>query len=125
VASNLVTATGARMVFLTAPCTDEGEQPDGAAWPEDNPKRLAAYNTLVREVAAEHPATDSVIDLHAAVCPGGKFTSTMDGEPIRTTDGVHFTEVAGELLAPKLMPAIVAAGKAQMAAAGSGPSSGG
>ena len=31
---------GARMVFLTAPCTDEGEQPDGAPWPEDNPQRI-------------------------------------------------------------------------------------
>ena len=49
-ASQLVTATGARMVFLTAPCTNEGEQPDGAPWPEDNPARLAAFNRLIREV---------------------------------------------------------------------------
>ena len=38
--------TGAHLVFLTAPCTDEGEQPDGAPWPEDNPARLAEYNKL-------------------------------------------------------------------------------
>jgi peptidoglycan/LPS O-acetylase OafA/YrhL len=56
--SALVTAAGAHMVFLTAPCTDEGEQPDGAPWPEDNPARLAIYNRLVREVAAENPTTD-------------------------------------------------------------------
>ncbi len=68
-ASQLVTATGAHMVFLTAPCTDEGEQPDGSPWPEDNPARLAAFNKLVRQVAAEHPTTDSVVDLNAAGLP--------------------------------------------------------
>ncbi len=125
-ASQLVTGTGSHMVFLTAPCTDEGEQPDGAPWPEDNPARLAAYNKLVREVAAEHPLTDSVVDLNAAACPRGKFTSTVDGVVIRNTDGVHFTNAGGELLAPKLMPPIVAAGRAQAAAGGAGgPSAGG
>jgi len=112
--SSLVNATHAHMVFLTAPCTDEGEQPDGAPWPEDNPKRLAEYNKLVRQVAAEHPQTDSVVDLNAAACPGGHFSLKKDGVTIRTaSDGVHFTPVAGTVLAPYLMPAIVASGRAQ------------
>jgi len=123
-ASNLATSAGARMVFLTAPCTDEGEQPDGAPWPEDNPARLDAYNKLVREVAAEHPQTDSVVDLNKAACPDGKFTSTVDGVVIRRTDGVHFTIDGGVLLAPEIMPAIVAAGRAQMADASRGQGSG-
>jgi hypothetical protein len=111
--SNLVTASGAHMVYLTAPCTDEGEQPAGGPWPEDNPARLAVYNKLVRQVAALHPTTDSVVDLNAAACPGGKFTSTKNGTVIRTTDGVHFTIPGGELLGPDIMPAIVASGRAQ------------
>ncbi|HEY1650379.1 MAG TPA: acyltransferase family protein [Acidimicrobiales bacterium] len=119
-ASNLVTATGARMVFLTAPCTDEGEQPDGAPWPEDSPQRLAAYNQAVRQVAAEHPTTDSVVNLDAASCPGGKFTTTIDGVNVRRSDGVHYTIAGGEFLAPKIMPSIVAAGRAQAAATGEG-----
>jgi peptidoglycan/LPS O-acetylase OafA/YrhL len=121
-ASQLVTGTGARMVFLTAPCTNEGEQPDGAPWPEDDPARLAAFNRLVREVAAEHPLTDSVVDLEAAACPGGKFATTVDGVVLRRSDGVHFTDAGGIWLAPKLMPPIVAAGRAQ-AAAGAAPAS--
>jgi lysophospholipase L1-like esterase len=116
-ASQLVTATGAHMVFLTGPCTDGGEQPDGAPWPEDNPARLAVYNKLVREVAAVHATTDSVVNLFGAACPGGKFASTVHGVTIRQTDGVHFTVAGGQYLAPTLMPAIVAAGRAQMAAA--------
>jgi hypothetical protein len=112
--SQLITATGSFLVFLTAPCTDEGEQPDGAPWPEDNPARLAVYNRLVREVAAEHPKTDTVVDLNAAACPGGKYTSTINGITIRRNDGVHFTNPGGEYLAGKIMPTIVAVGKAQI-----------
>jgi peptidoglycan/LPS O-acetylase OafA/YrhL len=114
-ASTLVTSTGAHMVFLTAPCTDEGEQPDGSPWPEDDPARLAVYNRLVREVAAAHPQTDSVVDLYAAACPKGAFTTSLDGVAIRRSDGVHFTDVGGEALAPALMPGILAAGRAQIA----------
>ncbi len=115
-ASKLVTGAGVHMVFLTAPCTDEGEQPDGAPWPEDDPARLAVYNKLVREVAAAHPTTDSVVDLFGAACPGGKYAGTVDGVVVRTpSDGVHFTVAGGQYLAPKIMPAIVAAGRAQLA----------
>jgi peptidoglycan/LPS O-acetylase OafA/YrhL len=118
-ASQLVTKTGAHMVFLTAPCTDEGEQPDGAPWPEDSLKRLDIYNQLVRQVAAEYPTTDSVVDLFAASCPGGRYTTSIHGVPVRRSDGVHFTIAGGQYLAPLIMPPIVAAGKAQAAATGS------
>ncbi len=114
--SNLVTAAGAHMVFMTTPCTNEGEQPNGAPWPEDDPARRVVYNHLVKEVAAAHPGTDSVVDLDATVCPGGTFTPTYAGVTIRRPDGVHFTTPqAGPPLAPVLMPPIVASGRAQMA----------
>jgi peptidoglycan/LPS O-acetylase OafA/YrhL len=118
-ASQLVTKTGARMVFLTAPCTNEGEQPDGAPWPADSSQRLNVYNDLLRQVAAEHPATDSVVDLNAAACPHGRFAHSIDGVTIRWDDGVHFSIPGGQWLAPKIMPPIVAAGRAQAATTGS------
>ncbi len=125
-ASQLVTSTGTHMVFLTAPCTDEGEQPDGAQWPEDNAARLAVYNKLVRQVAAAHPTTDSVVDLFGAACPRGKYAATVHGVVIRqVSDGVHFTVAGGQYLAAELMPAIVAAGRAQMAATVTPTSAGG
>jgi peptidoglycan/LPS O-acetylase OafA/YrhL len=116
-ASQTVTSTGARMVFLTMPCTDAGEQPDGAPWPEDNPSRRAVYNKLVREVAAQHPKTDSVVDLDKVACPRGTYTATVHGVVIRRTDGIHFTDAGGEVLAPALIPPIVEAGRSQMAQA--------
>ena len=117
-ASSLVNAAGARLVFLTAPCTDEGVQPDGAPWPEENPARLSAYNTLLDEVAAEHPQLDSVANLGTAACPRGRYSTTKDGVTIRTVDdGVHFSPAGGVVLAPYVMPQIVAAGRAQAATA--------
>jgi hypothetical protein len=116
-ASNIVTATGANMVFMTSPCTDEGVQQNGAPWPEDSSSRLRAYNRLVEEVAAEHPKTDSVVDLDAVVCPGGKFSSTYKGVTIRQTDGVHFAVGAGPILEQRIMKPILDSGRSEIARA--------
>ena len=114
------------MVFLTAPCTQEPEQPDGDAWPEDNPARRDAYNKMLRQIAAEHPGRVSVDDLDKAACPGGQYASTVQGVVIRTVnDGVHFTPQGGVFLAPALLPPIVAAGRAQMAGGTAPVSAGG
>ncbi len=110
-ASELITAAGVHVVFMTAPCTDEGEQPDGSPWPEDNPARTAVYNRLVRQVAAEFPITDSVVNLNGLICPGGKYTNTFHGVIIRGADGVHFSLAGGKMLAPYLMPALVKVGR--------------
>jgi hypothetical protein len=115
-ASDLFTSAGTNVVFLTSPCVaDQPLQPDGSLGGRD-PARIAAYNALVRQVAAEHPTTDSVVDLDALVCPGGRFTATYKGKTIRTSpDGIHFTDQAGLVLGRALMPPILSAGRQQMA----------
>ena len=42
----------------------------------------------------------------------------IDGVVVRNPDGIHFTPAGGEVLAPKIMPAIVAVGRKQMASSG-------
>ncbi len=113
-------SSGAYVELLTSPCFDSGEQPNGQPWPEDDPARLARYNQLVREVAAEHPATVRVLDFDAMVCPGGVFSATVDGVQLRDGDGVHIvpTSAAGQWLAAHLLPAVVQAGRDQMAGRG-------
>ncbi|HEX3947960.1 MAG TPA: SGNH hydrolase domain-containing protein, partial [Acidimicrobiales bacterium] len=112
---DLMSAQGARVVLLTAPCYDTGEQPDGQPWPTNSPQRLAVYNRLVREVAAEDPGTAAVVDLHGMVCPDGKYQQTIDGVQVRQPDGIHFTIPGGEILAPKILPTVVRLGREQMA----------
>ncbi len=114
-ASNLISSAGANAVLMTAPCDDAApEQPGGPPWPENDPARLAVYNQLVRQVAAEFPATDSVVDLDGLVCPGGTYAWKYRGRTIRESDGVHFTATAGLQLGPALLPAILASGRAQI-----------
>jgi hypothetical protein len=111
------TSTGALMVLMTSPCFDSGEQPNGESWPEDSPARLAAYNQLVREVAAEHPTDVQLDDFDAQLCPGGHFATSFAGVQIRDADGVHVlpNAAAGQWLDAHVLPDLVGVGRLQMA----------
>jgi peptidoglycan/LPS O-acetylase OafA/YrhL len=102
---------GARVVLMTAPCYDSGEQPDGQAWPEDSRARLAVYNTLVRQVAARMPGT-TLLDFNAMACPGGRYEQFLGSTQIRLADGVHFSFDGGAAFASRIWPAIVALARA-------------
>jgi hypothetical protein len=112
----LLGSTGARVVLMTAPCYDSGDQPNGTPWPEDSPKRLATYNDLLSEVAAENPNTVSVFNLDALVCPGGQYQEFIGDVQVRQSDGVHFTITGGKYLGPYIWPTLVKLGREQMAA---------
>ena len=115
-AVQVATSTGALLVFMTSPCFDSGEQNNGLPWPEDSASRLAAYNTMVHQVATEHPSTVQVFDLDALLCPGGTFTTYFDGIQIRDGDGVHIvpTPAAGQWLDNRILPAVIKVGRLQM-----------
>ena len=115
-AVQVATSTGALMVFMTSPCFDSGEQNNGLPWPEDSASRLAAYNSMVHQVAAEHPSTVQVFDLDALLCPGGTFTTYFDGIQVRDGDGVHIvpTPAAGQWLDARILPEVVKVGRLQM-----------
>jgi lysophospholipase L1-like esterase len=115
-AVHVAASSGAHVVLMTAPCYDSGEQPNGAPWPEDSRARLSIYNTLVRQVAATAPDT-SLLNFNALACPGGHYEEYLEGQQVRSPDGVHFTFTGGNVFAPKIWPAIVALGRQQMALA--------
>ncbi len=99
---------GARVVLLTAAYTHRSERPDGGVYDEDQPSRVDAWNALVRAEAARHPDTTVVLDLNKLVCPGGRYTESIDGLQVRS-DGLHFTpEGVRQLIAPWLMPQLIA-----------------
>jgi hypothetical protein len=100
------TSTGAHMVLETAPCYDQGEQANGSPWPQDDVRRVEAYNALVRQVGAEFPTSVTVQDLFSFACPHAKFTTTLNGVPLRDPDGIHFdiSSATGDLLAPTVLP---------------------
>ncbi|HVX20525.1 MAG TPA: acyltransferase family protein [Acidimicrobiales bacterium] len=129
-------ARGATVVLLTSPYYDTEDTPH-PPWPEDQPVRVREDNALLRQVAAEAdratvaraatgPAAAAVassgsgrqdpkvtvFDLGGLVTPGGHFTSVLGGTTLRCADGVHFTAAGGAFVARKLLPVLVAAGRA-------------
>ena len=111
------TSTGAVMVLMTSPCFEPIEQNNGQVWPEDTTARLDAYNAIVRQVAAEHPATVELDDFGAQLCPGGVYQETLDGVQIRDGDGMHIvpTSAAGQWLDARVLPLVIRVGRLQMA----------
>ncbi|HEV3265185.1 MAG TPA: acyltransferase family protein [Acidimicrobiales bacterium] len=124
-AVNVAGSTGAQVVLMTAPCFDSGEQDNGQPWPEDSATRLSDYNTILRQVGAEHPTNTEVFDLGSLVCPGGHFALSVDGVQLRDADGIHIvpTDAAGQWLDARVLPEVVRLGRLQMAHPGQGSSS--
>ena len=77
-----------------------------------DPRRLAAVNAVVREVARERPKVVRLVDLQSFICPHGTPRKVMHGVQIRK-DGVHFTHggsrIVSRWLAPRL-EALIPAG---------------
>jgi len=111
------TSTGALMVLMTSPCFAPNEQNNGQVWPEDTLARLDAYNAIVRQVAAEYPATVQLNDFGAVLCPGGQYHESLDGVQIRDGDGMHIvpTPAAGQWLDARVLPDVIQVGRLQMA----------
>ncbi|WP_137148421.1 acyltransferase family protein [Mycolicibacterium sp. CR10] len=103
-ALDILGSTGARIVVTTEPYNRRAEKPDGSLYPEDQPKRVERWNTLVRNVVAERPNA-SVLDLNKKLSPGGYYQVKVDGIRMRS-DGVHPTPEAVEWLTPWLVDAL-------------------
>ena len=104
-AVRILSSRGAAVALFTMPYLDvPDEAPDGAPYPENEPSRVNAYNRLVRQVAARTDAT--VIHLNALLDPGGRYAATLDGLSVRWSDGIHVTQVGGEWLQPRVLPAL-------------------
>jgi hypothetical protein len=97
-----LSAQGARVVWLTSPPVGENVRSSGQ--PEldqvDHPERIERVNQLVREVAAAHPGTVTVVDLAAWL------QSTNEDDRLRP-DGVHLGDAESREVAQRWLAAEV------------------
>ena len=49
------------------------------------------------------------------MCPGGRYSATLDGRPLRKEDGVHFDPRATPLVWEALLPDVLDAAEASVA----------
>ena len=54
------------------------------------PWRVRWMNEVLRRYAADHPDVVHLADLHAVLCPRGKYAESVNGARVRS-DGVHLT----------------------------------
>ncbi len=101
-------STGAAVVLCTAPYFLGLEAPGGGTYPENQPARVDEWNAIVRAAVARHPGV-TLFDLNALVSPGGQYASTVGGVVVRSSDGVHFSDSAGAIVGPALLPVVRAA----------------
>ncbi|CQD16244.1 integral membrane protein [Mycolicibacterium conceptionense] len=108
-ALDILSSTGARVVVTTAPYNRRGERSDGTLYPEDQPGRVQAWNTMLRSVVAQRPNV-SILDFNAKLNPDGKYTAKINGVRMRS-DGVHPTSEAVQWLTPWLLDSLKMPGK--------------
>lgn len=90
-------ATGARVLWTNAPCFDASRHYAKLSQSVADTRRNR-YNQLVSGLLASSvPIT--VADINGRLCPGGRFTSTVEGMPNGRPDGVHLADAASVRLA--------------------------
>ena len=82
--ADLVSSTGARVLWFTSPPNDPPNPPGIESFPEEDPARMARYNELIQQVADSRDDVDTA-DLATMVInrPDGAF------EPQFRPDGAH------------------------------------
>jgi peptidoglycan/LPS O-acetylase OafA/YrhL len=106
---------GAHVVLMTSPLYDSGEQGNGQPWPENDPARVATVNRLLAGAARASTTPVTLVDLGSLLSPAGRFAATVNGVPVRCSDGVHVTVAGGEWVGSRLLPGLVALGRAHAA----------
>ena len=99
-----------QVVALTTPCFDhhdDAEFRDGSE--RNDPRRVAWVNRLLHDAVAARPSDARLVDLHAIVCPGGRYADALRGTSLRADDGVHFDAQGVPLVWEKLLPDVLAA----------------
>jgi peptidoglycan/LPS O-acetylase OafA/YrhL len=101
-----LTSRGGKVLLLTSPYYQTGEQSDGEPWPEDNPQRVNEFNAMLESVAAHDPKQVGLFDLNRMVDPSGHFQFYVDGLDLRFIDGIHWTYEGDCWIAPRLLPTV-------------------
>jgi peptidoglycan/LPS O-acetylase OafA/YrhL len=108
-ALTVLTATGARVVLLTAPYF---EPPDLASRADRSQSlferpRVDHWNGLLRSVANAHSGSVTVVDLHTYLAPQGEPVDSIAGVDGIRSDGIHFAPQGADVVARWLSPKIV------------------
>ena len=99
-ASSYFFSHGARVVWLTAPCTKSNDAEEVGA--------IARLNQMITTLpGAVGSGRLRVIDLFSHVCPAGRFMQRLGNVDTARPDGLHFSAAGADWLADWLGPELV------------------
>jgi hypothetical protein len=108
-ATTLLSAQGARVVWLTLPYSKQGwaqqVDHDRSAF---NDAWVDRWNQILRDAVAEMPEQAAVLDLNALVDPTGTWSDTVNGVHVRMPDLIHFNDAGADLVAQWALPELFA-----------------
>ena len=116
----ILESDGAPVVLLTSPYYDSTIWTGGTPYPEDDPQRAVSYDGVLRDVASSSPDVH-VFPFGQLVNSGASYSQYVDGVNMRCLDGIHLSFDAGKVIAPMLLPYLVALGGSANVRPPSGP----
>jgi hypothetical protein len=97
-ARRILQPSGTPLVLTTIPCVAGVEGDQGAiAQIARDPARLYWLNQVWNTYAANHPRDVRLVDISPVLCPNGNPRPTVDGRPVRDTNG-RLTPAGAEAL---------------------------
>jgi peptidoglycan/LPS O-acetylase OafA/YrhL len=102
--ASVLSAGGARVLFLTVPYVNPPALASGAPAPAGDPVRHALIDSMLQTAAAHDPSHVGVLDIDRIVSPGGHYDETVNGQDCRF-DGIHFSIYCASLLQPSVLSA--------------------
>ncbi len=98
-ATNILGASGARVVFALPPATRASRSDAGAPteWKSPSTDRFAHLARVIDGFVQAIPDRASSVDLAAKVCPTAPCPALVDGVTLRP-DGVHYDETGGPMV---------------------------
>ena len=104
------TLRGSRVVFVELPppgdsvAASVASQRRSGSTPGTAPggDHVAAYNRVLRDVAAARPGAAEVVSITDLLCPDGSCAAVHDGVVMRV-DGTHYSPESSRLLVPELL----------------------
>jgi hypothetical protein len=94
--TNILGSQGARVIWSTIPCASFNPVIHGNHHTDaEGNRRIDLANQRIRQLGT------TLADLDARVCPGGGYSSSVEGDPVGRTDGVHFSPDAARRLADR------------------------
>jgi len=98
-ATNILGASGARVVFTLPPATRTPRSDKGAPteWKIPSTDRFAHLAQVIGEFAQTRPDDVAVLDLASLVCPTSPCPAQVNGVTLRP-DGVHYDETGGPVV---------------------------